>query len=294
MKKYTKIRRAGHDRNKRMFQNPNDNLVLKEKYDGANFRFTITENAQFLFGSKNVEYKIDGEPDYDENIDGRFKSAIEWVRENCNPENFSCNRTYFVENMVKHSLDYNWDEVPEVIGFDVYDHEKDRYLGPKKAHKVLEDRGIPTACIVDEVKVKDFDPSEYEIPESEYRDGKAEGVVVINNDLEEDSRSGFSTRSKTVTEEFKEKHKEATGARQSVEAIHGHEKIVSKYCTDGRIRKHIEKMKDEGRSLGMELMGNEGDSVGLPMRVSTDIIEEEADSIVRGGTIKSIGNSTGL
>jgi len=84
-----------------------------------------------------------------------------------------------------------------------------------------------------------------------------------------------------VTEEFAEKHKQATGARQSKEAIHGHEKIVSKYCTDARIEKHIHKMRDEGRELGMELMGNEGDSTGLPIRVSVDILEEEADDIVR-------------
>jgi len=37
-------------------------------------------------------------------------------------------------------------------------------------------------------------------------------------------------RAKLVTEEFKEKHKKATGTRQSVEAIHGHERAVSKFC----------------------------------------------------------------
>jgi len=101
MKKYTKIRRIGHDRNNEILDN--GKLILKEKLDGANFRFTVTEidgEQKFLFGSKNVEYKIDGEPDYKENVDGRFTDAIEHIRENCDPANFNPDFTYFAENMV--------------------------------------------------------------------------------------------------------------------------------------------------------------------------------------------------
>jgi hypothetical protein len=261
------------------------NLILKEKLDGANFRFTVTEDGKFLFGSKNVEYKIDGEPDYSENVDGRFIDAIEFVRENCDPERikkeYGTHYTFFAENMVPHSLEYPWEEIPQVIGFDIYDHEKETYLSHSSAYSLFSSIGIETAPIVDEFDAEEFDPDEHKIPESEFRDGKMEGVVLINQDLDEDNRSGFSTRAKMVTEEFAEKHKRQTGARQSKEAIHGHEKVVSKYCTDGRIRKHIQKMLDEGRDLGMELMGNEGNSAGLPIRVSTDILEEEADDIVR-------------
>ena len=263
------------------------NLVLKEKLDGANFRFTVTEDGEFLFGSKNVEYKIDGEPDYSENVDGRFTDAIEYIRENCNAERiketFGTHYTFFAENMVPHSLDYEYDSdpPPQVIGFDVYNHEKEEYLDLESAYSFFNSIGIETAPVVGEFDAEEFDPESYEIPESDFRDGKMEGVVIINQEVGEDTRSGFSTRSKMVTDEFAEKHKRQTGAPQSKEAVHGHEKVVSKYCTDGRIRKHIEKMQDEGRALGMELMGNQGGSAGLPIRVSTDILEEEADDIVR-------------
>lgn len=261
------------------------NLIFKEKLDGANFRFTVTEDGQFLFGSKNVEYKIDDEPDYTENVDGRFTDALEFVRENCDPERiketFGTHYTFFTENMVPHSLEYPWEEVPQVIGFDVYNHEKEEYLSYEEAYSFFNSIGLETAPIVDEFDAEEFDPDDYEIPKSRYRDGKMEGVVIINQDLDEDQRSGFSTRAKMVTDEFAEKHKRQTGARQSKEAIHGHEKVVSKYCTNARIRKHINKMLDEGRNLGMELMGNKGNSAGLPIRVSTDILEEEADDIIR-------------
>jgi len=286
MKKYTKIRRLGHDRNQGVLQR--GNLIIKEKLDGANFRFTVNQvegETKLFFGSKNVEYKIDGETDYSENVDGRFTDAIEHVRNQVDPEevreNFGTRYTFFAENMVKHSLDYDWDDVPQVIGFDVYDHEEEEYLSHAQAYDMFNKLGLETAPIIDSVDAESFDHEEYEIPESNWRDGKAEGVVIINQDQHEDNRSGFSTRAKMVTEEFKEKHKKATGARQSTEAIHGHEKVVSKYCTDARIRKQIDKMIDEGRELGMELMGNKKSSAGLPIRVSTDILEEEADEIVK-------------
>lgn len=284
IKSYTKIRRLGHSRNADTVRNPEDELIFKEKVDGANFRFTVTEvegEKKFLFGSKNVEYKINGEPDYEENVDKRFKDAIDWIRDNCDPANFNPYFTYFAENMVKHSLEYNWSETPQVIGFDVYDHVNQTYKATPAAYEIFEQHGIPQAPVLEGKTVEEFDPENYEIPESNYRDGKMEGVVIINTDQEEDGRSGFSTRGKLVTDEFKEKHKKSTGARQSTEAIKGHEKIVSKYCTDGRIRKHIQKMRDEGRDLGKELMGGQEGSEGLPIRVAVDIMEEEADEIVR-------------
>jgi hypothetical protein len=289
MKSYTKIRRIGHRRNSNILKD--GKLLLKEKLDGANFRAKVIETErgpEWVFGSNNVEYKDeDGVPQYDENVDGRFTDAINYVRERINPgyvkENYGTKYTFFMENMVQHSLDYNWEQVPQVIGFDIYDHENNSYLATPAAYTIFEDLSIETAPLVndEDLDATEFDPEEYEIPESNYRDGKMEGVVIINTEQEEDNRSGFSTRAKMVTEEFAEKHKKATGAKQSKEAVHGHEKIISKYCTDARIRKTIEKMRDEGRPLGMELMENQDSSEGLPMRVAVDILEEEAENIVR-------------
>jgi len=287
MKKFDKIKRAGHDQNRKMFQNDDDRLVVKEKMDGANFRWTYNDDGKPVFGSKNVEYKIDGEPDYSENVDGRFTDAIEFVRVNADVENFKGEHgdpsryTFFAENMVSHTLQYNWGGTPQVLGFDVYDHEKERYLTPLQARTLFSDLGIPNVPRGDDMTVEEFKEKKNSdkdiVPRSEYRDGKAEGVVLVNVEHAEPDRSGFNYRAKVVTDEFAEKHKKATGARQSKEAVNDHEKVVSKYCTDGRIRKAIHKMEDEGRELGMEMMENSGGSDGLPVRVSKDIIEEEYD-----------------
>ena len=284
MESYDKIRRLGHSRNTDTVRNSEDTLLFKEKVDGANFRFTVIEHEgdkKLLFGSKNVEYKINGKLDCEKNVDSRFKDAINFIREKVVAEKVNKDYTFFVENMVKHSLDYNWSETPQVIGFDIYNNKKEKYLKWDKTEEIFKELGITTTPLVEKKKVEKLSPEDYKIPESNYRDGKMEGVVIINQDQEEDNRSGFSTRAKIVSEEFKEKHKKQTGARQSVEAIKGHEKIISKYCTQARIKKHIHKMRDEGRDLGRELMGSQGSSDGLPIRVAADIIEEEADQIIR-------------
>jgi len=296
MKKFDKIKRVGHDQNQGMFKDKNDRLVIKEKMDGANFRWTYNEDGKPIFGSKNVEYvDEEGEPAYDssdyEKLDGRFTNAIEYVREKADPDEalakgFDARKyTFFGENMVSHSLEYNWEEIPQVLGFDVYDHRLEEWLPPQEVEELFDALGIPTVPTVMNISVDGYremrgSENGFEIPESRYRDGKAEGVVIINIDKEENDGSGFNTRAKEVSEEFKEKHKEATGANQSVEAIYGHEKIVSKYCTDGRIRKHIEKLRDKGRPLGMELMENKDDIDGLPIMVAKDILHEEYADIV--------------
>jgi len=301
MKKYDKIKRVGHDQNQGIFANPDDQLIIKEKLDGANFRWTYNEDGKPVFGSKNVEYVKDGEPVYNsgeyEKLDGRFTDAIKYVRNKTDPLGFEQRGdnleqyTFFAENMVSHSLEYRWDDVPQIIGFDVYDEEEKEWLSPKKADELLKSLGVPTAPWVEITNVESFKEKHgsedgYEIPESEFRDGKGEGVVIINTDAEENNRSGFNTRAKLVTDEFAEKHKQATGANQSREAVHDHEKLVSKYCTDGRIRKHIEQLQDAGRDLGMSLMENKSELDGLPVRVSKDIIEEEyADIATSNWTI---------
>lgn len=274
----------------------NHNYVTKNAIvSNSNFRWTYNKDGKPVFGSKNVEYVKDGEPIYNsgeyEKLDGRFTNAIEYIREYADQDELLANGydpkryTFFGENMVRHSLEYEWDDVPQVICFDVYDEKEQEWLSTEESQELFSHLGLPYAPVVEYTTVEEFKEQHgskdgYTIPESEYRDGKGEGVVIINTDAEENRRSGFNTRAKLVTDEFAEKHKKATGANQSKEAIHGHEKAVSKFCTDGRIRKHIHKMEDQGRELGMELMANRSSSDGLPIRVAKDIVEEEYDSFV--------------
>jgi hypothetical protein len=286
VKKYDKVKRVGHEQNKGMFKNPEHKLIFKEKLDGANFRWTFNEDNELVCGSRNVEYT---DPD---DVDKRFRPAIEKVTSCINPElveNFfgHTDLTFFGENMVPHSLEYEWDVTPQVIGFDIYDHRENKYLDWETVHGFYQGvNGLAAAAITNEMTVEEYREyrSESEegdiVPESEWRNGKAEGVIIINTDMGENDSSGFNTRAKEVTEEFLEEHRKATGATHNQEKIPGHEELVNVYCTNARIEKHVHKMRDEGRELAMNMMENHGESKGLPIRVSRDIVEEEADFIV--------------
>jgi len=285
MKKFDKVKRPGHDQNRGMLQE--GELVIKEKLDGANFRFTVTEvdgEHKLLFGSRNVEYKEDGIPDYEENVDSRFKAAIKHIRKTVDPERvadvFGTHYTFFGENMVKHALEYDWDNTPQFIGFDIYNEEAGEYLEWNEAYSIYNSIGLETAPIIARMRAEDFDAEEFDAAqESEFRDGSGEGVIIENTDIEENDQSGFNTRAKMVTDEFLEKHKKEMGGGTK-EAVKGHETLVNRYCTDGRVKKHIHKMRDEDRDLNMQLMENQDGSKGLPIRVSRDIVEEEHEYIV--------------
>jgi len=280
MKKFDKIKRIGHKQNQGMLEE--GRLVIKEKLDGSNFRFTVTEvdgEYNLLFGSRNVEYKIDGVPDYAENVASQFEQVVQDLREKLDAERiaklYGTEYTFFGENMVKHSLEYDWGDTPQFIGFDVHSHEEGRYLSTDEAFKIFETLGLETAPIVARVPADNFDAEEFDpAQESRYRDGAAEGVVIINEDMDENGLSGFNTRGKMVTEEFKEKHEQSSNANHSGGSPQGAKQLRDKYCTDARIKKHVNKMLEEDYDLGMELMSpDNGD--GLYMRVAHDIVDEE-------------------
>jgi len=59
LKKYPSISRIGHEDNNGILED--GHLVVKEKMDGANFRFTYyPEEDRIVFGSRNIEYWNDG------------------------------------------------------------------------------------------------------------------------------------------------------------------------------------------------------------------------------------------
>lgn len=252
--KFPKVRPLGHPETEALTE-PGKVHVL-EKMDGANFRFGRVGD-RLHFGSRNHVYE---DP---ENIPKAFRHAVEFVYDRVGDINaLREGVTYFGEAMHEHTLEYEWDEVPSVLGFAVYDHEAGEFKNWPTAHNEFIAIGIPTVPHVDTIDADQLDP-EYEIPESEYRAGPAEGVVFWH----------FNTsRAKLRSEEFKEKHDAPTS---SPEDYDGHAKLVAKYCTETRIDKRIDDLLDQGHGLGRELMGK-----GLPQAVSRDILEEEAHEIV--------------
>lgn len=246
-------------------------LVIQEKVDGANFRFTINEEGELIFGSRNVVW----EDERDQNK--QFRHAIDYVEENINEGILNSDVTVFCEALHKHTIDYDWGNIPNVVGYSVWDSAEHGWVHPNRATNYIESMGIPVVPVVemcskeyfrDHYITDDGIDREALVPESEYYDGKAEGVVINAH------QGGELHRAKVRTEEFLEKHKGSKKSNEHPET--DEDKLVNTYCTPARVEKTAHKLIDEGKwdSLCMPMMED------LAPRMVKDIWEEEWEEIV--------------
>lgn len=254
LKKFPKVRPLGHPETEPILE-PGTVHVL-EKMDGANFRWGVRD-GDLIIGSRNHTYPVG-----DDNIPKAFRHAVEFVQNRFEGHEVVGDVTFFGEAMHPHTLEYDWDNTPSVLGFAMYDHKAERFDPWPIAKDAFESWDVPPVPHLDPIEPEDLS-TEYPIPASGYRDGQPEGVVFWHEN---------GTCAKLRTEAFKEKHKSPTSDAKGYD---GHEKLVADYCTEPRIDKRINDLLDQGETLERSLMGE-----GLPQAVARDIFEEHAHEIV--------------
>jgi hypothetical protein len=270
--KYTKIKIVGHEDNKDIFSNPEDEIVLQEKMDGANFRFMITKEGNIIFGSRTQQLTSDkGE---DTNLEKNFRRCAEFVRDSIKknepvPENIK-HLIFYGECMVRHTMAYDWENIPTYLGFDIYDLRTGKYLDYNVIKVIFEQLGLEMVPFLGEFPAKHFKKiDDGFVPKTLYpslssKDRQAEGVVFKNY-----SKQIFA---KYVREKFKEKNKEVFGTSKKF-AKTDDDYFLAVYCTNARIDKCIFKLIDFGKKLDMTMMGD------LVKLVYKDIWEENWQEI---------------
>lgn len=295
MKVYPKVPHFDHPTVEDGFFDSSD-LIALEKVDGSNFRFSLYDerfeefydlqdiNAEdgdiVVATKKRVRGTLD-EPT--ESFYGNLRRAVDFLKQSAADSGiirdfhseYGSPLVFFAENMVRHSLDYNYDTSPPppLLGFDVYSPKRDPrdsipsnrwedtfvgFLDYNEVEMLFSRIGIP---MTPEVNITFEELENSDFPESNIAEGVTmEGVVFRSDSMEQ--------RVKKVREQFQEKNREAFGINES-QARSGEEIIVARYCTNGRIRKIVTKMVvDEGRDFGLHL--NEE----LYKRVYDDIWQE--------------------
>jgi len=268
--KYHKIKILGDIDNLGILNDPEDELVIEEKMDGANFRFMINK-GKIIFGSRTQELLEDSEHKYYKNFQ-KCISHIQEAYENVDKEvlKHSEGKIFFGESMVRHTMAYNWEEIPVFLGFDIFDIKSGNYLGHKNKIKLFDSWNLSSVPTIKGCKVKDLGKVDDTIvPDSKYfslssDDTKAEGIVIKNYDKQ--------LFAKYVREKFKEKNRNVFGGNKKY-AKTDDEYFTLMYCTNARIDKCVFKMIDEGKTLVMELMGD------LLNMVYKDIWEENWNEI---------------
>lgn len=253
MLEYDKIRYLGDASNSFIFNDEEDEIVVTEKMDGANFRFML-EDGKLVFGSRKVELEKESQ----------WSDCINFIKEQINDNIFKYQGlTFFGECMKRHTIKYN-DNIPMFIGFDVYDGEK--FID--NPEEIFEDIGLTFVPIIGKYKVKDIgELDESFVPKSIWNDDLAEGIVLKNYEKQ--------VFAKIVRKKFKEENRLKFGGSPRF-SKNDTEKVFLKFCTKARVEKIIYKLHDQGNEIGRPLMKD------LIHAVKYDIMEEEWKSICLG------------
>lgn len=275
MKKFPKIKYPNDPETDGVLAGP---VVVTEKLDGANFRWTWPEDDELHIGTRNHTY-----PASDENVPKAFHHAVNYIEEQTPNALTEIDGiplediTFFGEAMHKHSLVYDDVEYvqphsgspyfggdwPNVVMFDAMidgewaDWEQVEHFSHKMGFclaRVL-DRGDPT----------DGDEIDLEVPDESMFGGMPEGIVV--------RRTDGSVRAKKVTDDFKEVHNQEMGGERPMSDA---DRFRRDYVTDARIEKCAHKLVDEGRYDGLKMDMMED----LPRRVIKDAMEENAWAVM--------------
>lgn len=232
-------------------------VEIQEKLDGANFRFALRD-GELIFGSRNQwGHEIH---------EDQFEEPIEYIRENLNKEylkNYQQDKgqvVIFGEAMIPHQIDYN--DPPAFVGFGVWHTEEKTFLDVDNAHLLISKLHLPEVPVVDWVDVEDWDDYELEIPESQFYDGPAEGVVLKN--------LSNGVTAKYVSDEFRE-NKGTTPSPTSETDRLAHELLA-----ESRVKDVAYSMVNEGEyeGLQMEMMKD------LPSEAIRDAAEEEMGRVI--------------
>lgn len=238
--------------------------VIQEKIDGANLS-VWKEDGQLHIASRNNEIY---NPEVGQ-VTG-FNGAVEYVlkHEGINKllDEYPNNRLYF-EWLVKHTVKYNDDAYKKAYLIDIVD-ENGEYLDPVLTNGLCNKYGIDKPHI--------FHHGEITLEEVKKHSGKStlgergEGVVI----KVEGFKDSFCNRChvKYVTDEFKEvmhSSGSANAIREPSEDL-----ITEKYCTEGRVRKIMNKLTIELETTTGEKLDKKH-TPRLTGLVYHDVIREE-------------------
>jgi len=271
--KYPKIYALGKQENEDIFKD-NDEIIVQEKMDGANFRFTI-KDGKIIFGSRTQQITSDDGEDV--NVQKGFATCLKYIRETISFKEYNEGFIYYGECMIKHTMSYDWDNIPRFLGFDIYSIKEGQFMPYAFMEDAFTNLGLKVVP-----RIHDFDLTKIDddsIPLTVYppkADPKkqAEGVVFKNY-----NKQIFA---KYVRLQFKEDNAKTFGGTPKYEETYSG-KIAARFATNARIDKCIFKLVDEGNKLDLPLMKQ------LPTMVYNDIIEEEYKTILGKKEVLDIG-----
>ena len=155
-------------------------LWIQEDIDGIPLRFGLERSGLLRFGDETRVYDSGEEP-------LAIGHAVRHVRERLDRDALRSavddveGVTFFGWATSKRTIEYDWDRTPSFLGVDVHSDANDGLLPPDVVQGIYAKLGLESVnAVAKEVRAQDFDPQGYEIPDSNWYDGPAVGVLVRN------------------------------------------------------------------------------------------------------------------
>ncbi len=161
-------------------------LWVEELVVGEPLRFRMTDAGLLVFGDAERVFEHGSIP-------LRYRHAVRAVRDSFareafrdavyDPESvtFGCVAVHRVDRGDAPAPAYDWTRTPSVLGADVHDANRGRYLPRDAVGSVFERVGLRAVDpIAKELRAADVDPASFPIPDSAWYDGPAAGVIFHN------------------------------------------------------------------------------------------------------------------
>ncbi len=230
MIEYPKIHTLGSVENKGILD---EIVVCQSKIDGANFRCQV-EGDHLIYGSHH-QLLINPSPEKWIAIRSYEKAFKE------HPENFISGVMYCSESMQKHTIKY--ENMPDTIGYDVYDFERGEFYEWRAAKQAFEQIGIPFIHIHFEKPGKDITIEELKElmkAHSPYRKEGDEGVTL--KCYKKKNVFGRPLFAKLVDDLFKEENRKVF--KGQIPTVSNYEQeLLDRYLTPARFNKAILKLE---------------------------------------------------
>jgi len=155
-------------------------LWVTEFIDGDPLRLQLTDAGYLAFADATERFDHDAVP-------LRYREAVRMIRERFDAAALTAavddTELVTICGVVTHRREtpYDLDRLPAFFATGVHDASRDRYLAPDAAQQALERVGLPTLDPFEKERRAAYtDPTQYDLPDSRWRDGPVAGVVFEN------------------------------------------------------------------------------------------------------------------
>lgn len=151
---------------------------IQEYILGRLCRFQMDEAGLLTVGDADRTFDPDGIPPH-------FRPAIETVRTDLDRDTLRAGTdqveayTFFGVAPLAAGVDYDWEEIPDFLGVDIWDGSTGEFVPEDVVERVFESVGLSVAPILEkEVPARQFSPGTFTFPDSRYADDPVPGVVL--------------------------------------------------------------------------------------------------------------------